>query len=89
MPVSKLTEKTTTNEKDRYQSLSEMNFDLSTAAYVFPDVRKGNASIGEFKEIYCLETTDILQDGTEDVIVIAIYEKDRIEYYDTRRHFVV
>lgn len=84
MPVSKLTEKTTTNEKDRYQSLSEMNFNLSTVAYVFPDVRKGNASIGEFKEIYCLETTDILQDGTEEVIVIAIYEKDRIEYYDTR-----
>ena len=72
------------NEKDRYQSLSEMNLNLSTVAYVFPDVRKGNASIGEFKEIYCLETTDILQDGTEEVIVIAIYEKDRIEYYDTR-----
>ncbi|MCH5258030.1 MAG: hypothetical protein J1D87_12125 [Lachnospiraceae bacterium] len=72
------------NEKDRYQSLSEMNFNLSTVAYVFPDVRNGNASIGEFKEIYCLETTDILQDGTEEVIVIAIYEKDRIEYYDTR-----
>lgn len=66
-----------------------MNFDLSTAAYVFPDVRKGNASIGELKEIYCLETTDILQDGTEDVIVIAIYEKDRIEYSDTGSHFVV
>lgn len=69
------------NEEDR---LDEMSFDLSKAFYVFPDVREGNAAIGKFKEIYFMDTADVLQDGTQDIIVIAVYEKDGNEYYDTR-----
>lgn len=67
-----------------FTSQSDDDIDLSKASYVFPDVREGNASIGKFKEIYFMDTADVLQDGTQDVIVIAIYEKDGNEYYDTR-----
>lgn len=67
------------NEEDR-----NLTFDLSKASYVFPDAREGNAAIGKFKEIYFMDTADILQDGTQDIIVIAVYEKDGNAYYDTR-----
>lgn len=67
------------NEEDR-----NLTFDLSEASYVFPDAREGNAAIGKFKEIYFMDTADILQDGTQDIIVIAVYEKDGNAYYDTR-----
>ena len=72
------------NEEDRYPSFEEMSFHLSDASFVFPDVREGNISIGNFKEIYFMDYTDVLKDGSCDVIVIAVYEKDGNEYYDTR-----
>lgn len=31
-----------------------------------------------------MDYTDVLKDGSYDVIVIAVYEKDGNEYYDTR-----
>ena len=58
--------------------------ELSEASFVFPDVRDGNVPIGIFKEIYYMDYTDISRDGSSDVIVIAVYEKDGNEYYDTR-----
>ena len=74
----------TKNEDDRYQSLSEMTFDLSAAAYVFPDVREGNVPIGKLKELYYIDTIDISGDYVGDVFVIATYEANGNMYYDTR-----
>ena len=72
------------DEEDRYQLLSEMSFDLSKASYIFPDVREGNVSIGKFKEMYYVDTTDISEDNIAEVIVAAIYEVDGEEHYDIR-----
>lgn len=72
------------DEEDRYRSLSEMNFDLSKASYIFPDVREGNVSIGKFKEMYNVDTTDISGNNIADVIVIAVYEADGKDHYDVR-----
>ena len=72
------------DEEDRYRALSEMKFDLSKASYIFPDVREGNVSIGKFKEMYYVDTTDISEDNIADVIVAAIYEVDGEEHYDIR-----
>ena len=72
------------NEEDRYLSFEEKSFNLSEASFVFPDVREGNVPMGKFKEIYFMDYTDVLKDGSCDVIVIAVYEKDGNEYYDTR-----
>lgn len=72
------------NEEDRYLSFEEKSFKLSEASFVFPDVREGNVPMGKFKEIYFMDYTDVLKDGSCDVIVIALYEKDGNEYYDTR-----
>lgn len=72
------------SEEDRYRSLTEMNFDLSTADYVFPDVREGNVSIGKLNGIYFIDTIDMSGDPVDDVFVIATYETDGNEYYDTR-----
>lgn len=72
------------NEEDRYLSFEEMNYSLSEAAYVFPDVREGNIPIGRFKEIYFMDMGDIFRKGTGNVIIIATYEVDGTEYYDTR-----
>ena len=66
------------------QSFEEMNYSLSEAAYVFPDVREGNIPIGRFKEIYFMDMGDIFRKDTSNVIVIATYEADGTEYYDTR-----
>lgn len=71
-------------EEDRYRPLSEISFDLSKASYTFPDAREGNVPIGKFKEIYYFGSGDMLRDGTQDIVVIAVYEKDGNEYYDTR-----
>ncbi|MCH5269435.1 MAG: hypothetical protein J1E83_01675 [Lachnospiraceae bacterium] len=71
-------------EEDRYLPFEEMSFHLSEASFVFPDVREGNVPIGKFKEIYFMDYADVLKDGSNDVIVIAVYEKDGNEYYDTR-----
>lgn len=71
-------------EEDRYLQFEEMSFNLSEASFVFPDVREGNISIGKFKEIYFMEYTGGLKDNAYHVIVIAVYEKDGKEYYDTR-----
>ena len=72
------------NEEDRYLSFEEKSFNLSEASFVFPDVREGNVPMGKFQEIYFMDYTDVLKDGSCDVIVIAVYEKDGNEYYDTR-----
>ena len=72
------------NEEDRYLTFEEMSFNLSEASCIFSDVREGNVPIGKFKEIYFMDYTDVLKDGSYDVIVIAVYEKDGNEYYDTR-----
>ena len=71
-------------EEDRYLSFEDKSFNLSEASFVFPDVRESNVPIGKFKDIYFMDYADVLKDGSYDVIVIAIYEKDGNEYYDTR-----
>lgn len=71
-------------EENVNQLFNEPSFNLSQASYTFSDVREGNVPVGKFMEIYCLESGDVLQDGTDDFLAIAVYEKDGNQYYDTR-----
>ncbi len=70
--------------EDLYKPLAELEFTLEDADYIFPDVRANNASIGRFLEVYYYDVTKVVGiDGT-DVIMVAKYEADGKEYYDTR-----
>ena len=71
-------------EEDSYMPFEEKSVKLSEASFVFPDVRAGNVPMGRFKKIYFMDYTSSLKEGALDVIVIAVYEKDGTEYYDTR-----
>ncbi|MCH5333317.1 MAG: hypothetical protein J1D89_05100 [Agathobacter sp.] len=71
-------------EEDSYMPFEEKSVKLSEASFVFPDVREGNVPMGRFKKIYFMDYTSSLKEGALDVIVIAVYEKDGTEYYDTR-----
>ena len=64
--------------------LSDLDFSLEEANYIFPDVRENNASIGKFVEIYFSELITIGEDGTDGLAVIAIYTENGKTYYDTR-----
>lgn len=73
------------NETGNYQqSFAELELSVEDAAYVFPDVREGNASIGRFLDIYFFEITEVKGSDARDVIAVAKYEADGKEYFDTR-----
>ncbi len=71
-------------ENVSHRDFSTAEYKLSEALYIFPDVRENNPSIGKFKDIYHYHYWDISFDGLADFYYIGIYEKDGIEYYDTR-----
>ena len=48
-----------------------MIFDLSTAAYVFPDGREGNVPMGKLKGLYYIDMIDISGDHVGDVGVYS------------------
>lgn len=70
-----------TRETDWLYDLSDYDLD---SAYVFPDVRENNASIGRFWQIYFFQEADITGDGRTDLILVARYEDGEAIYYDTR-----
>lgn len=76
---------TESESADRYKSFSETEFDLEAADYVFPDVREGNAPIGRFLDIYFFDITEI-RDAGRDFIIIARYDVDGKNCYDTRAY---
>ncbi len=71
-------------ENVSHRDFSPSEYPLSEALYIFPDVRENNQSIGKFKDIYHYHYWDISYDGLADFYYIGIYEKDGIDYYDTR-----
>ncbi|MDE6640513.1 MAG: hypothetical protein K2K63_08325 [Acetatifactor sp.] len=70
-------------EDDEYKSFEEIDFDLEQADFIFPDARENNVAIGKFIDMYLYEifTTE---SGKSARIVIATYEIDGKQYYDTR-----
>ena len=70
-------------EDDEYKSFEEIDFDLEQADFIFPDARENNMAIGKFIDMYLYEifTTE---SGKSARIVIATYEIDGKQYYDTR-----
>ncbi|MCM1046339.1 MAG: hypothetical protein NC417_12590 [Candidatus Gastranaerophilales bacterium] len=70
-----------TKDTDWLYDLSDYDLD---AAYVFPDVRENNASIGRFWQIYFFQEADITGDGKTDLILVARYEDGDAITYDTR-----
>lgn len=56
---------------------------MEQADFIFPDARENNTAIGKFIEMYLYETF-ITESGKSARIVIAIYEKEGKQYYDTR-----
>lgn len=72
------------NDSDQtYKPFEEIDFDLDQADFVFPDVRENNMAIGKFIEIYLCESFTS-EAGGSDWIMIATYEIDGRQYYDTR-----
>lgn len=70
-------------EDDEYKSFEEIDFDLEQADFIFPDVRENNMAIGKFIDIYLYEVFTT-ESGKSARIVIATYEIDGKQYYDTR-----
>lgn len=75
-------------QSDEYQSFekAEFPYTIEEADYVFQDIRTGNAPLGNFLEIYFADFAS-LKDSEDDSVklfLVAKYEKDGMEYYDTR-----
>lgn len=70
--------------EDRQVPLSEVDINLEEAKYVFPDVRAGNAPIGDFSDIYYEDAVDMTGDGRAELLIIARYDKEGRKYFDTR-----
>lgn len=71
------------DDNEGYKSFEEIHFDLEQADFIFPDVRENNMAIGKFTEIYLYEAFTA-ESGKSARIVIATYEIDGKQYYDTR-----
>lgn len=71
------------DENEGYKSFEEIDFDLEQADFIFPDARENNMAIGKFIEIYLYEVF-ITESGKSARIVVATYEIDGKQYYDTR-----
>ncbi|MDE7323566.1 MAG: hypothetical protein K2N73_12790 [Lachnospiraceae bacterium] len=70
--------------EDGQKALSEVDFDFDEADYVFPDARDNNTAIGKFVEIYYSDMVDITKNGSGDLLIVARYEKEDKQYFDTR-----
>lgn len=73
-------------QEDIAKPFSEIEFNLETADYVFPDVRENNVSIGRFLDIYFLDMTEILGSGKRELVSIARYDVGGEIHYDTRTY---
>lgn len=65
-------------------ALSGTDVCIEEADYFCPDTREGNAAIEEFADIYFINMVNITKNGRTELIVIAKYEKDGVENFDTR-----
>ena len=70
-------------EDDEYKSFEEIDFDLEQADFIFPDARENNMAIGKFIDMY-LDENFTTESGKSARIVIATYEIEGKQYYDTR-----
>ena len=68
---------------ERLTPFEEMDFNLDQVDFVFPDARENNRSIGKFIGIYLFEPFTTKSDESA-WIVVATYETDGRQYYDTR-----
>lgn len=68
---------------ERLTPFEEMDFNLDQVDFVFPDARENNRSIGKFIGIYLFEPFTT-KSGESAWIVVATYETDGRQYYDTR-----
>lgn len=69
---------------DKGDSVTDEDFKIEEATYVFPDVREGNVAIGKFVEIYFVDIAPLISEEKTILLAVATYEKDGKEYYDTR-----
>ena len=68
---------------ERLTPFEEMDFNLDQVDFIFPDARENNRSIGKFIGIYLFEPFTT-KSGESAWIVVATYETDGRQYYDTR-----
>lgn len=71
------------DDNEGYKAFEEIDFDLEQADFIFPDAKESNMAIGKFIEIYLYEAFTT-ESGKSARIVIATYEIDGKQYYDTR-----
>lgn len=73
-------------QEDIGKPFSDIEFNLETADYVFPDVREDNVPIGQFLDIYFLDMTEKLGTGKKELVSIARYDVGGEIHYDTRTY---